>query len=36
MFIKNDIVELKQIVLNVNKSKAFINNCDVTINISYH
>ena len=35
MFIKNDIVELKQIVLDVNKNKAFIDNCDVIINIFY-
>ena len=35
IFIKNDIVEPKQIVLDVNKSKVFINNCDVIINISY-
>ena len=35
MFIENDIVESKQIVLNVNNSKAFIDNYDVIINISY-
>ena len=35
MFIENDIVELKQIVLHVNKSKTFIDNYDVIINISY-
>ena len=35
MLIENDIVELKQIVLNVNKSKTFINNCDIITNIFY-
>ena len=35
MFIKNDIVEPKQIMLNVNKSKVFIDNYDVIINIFY-
>ena len=33
ILIENNIVELKQIMINVNKSKVFINNCDITIDI---
>ena len=36
ILIKNDIVELKEIVLNINKSKAFIDSYDIIINISYY
>ena len=35
MLIENDIVESKEIVLNVSKSKAFIDSYDIIINISY-
>ena len=35
MLIENNIIELKEIVLNINKSKTFINSCDVIADISY-
>ena len=35
MLIENDIVDSKQIMLDVNKNKVFINNCEVIINIFY-
>ena len=34
ILIKNNIIELKEIVLNVNKSKTFIDSCDVIADIS--
>ena len=34
MLIENNIIELKEIVLNISKSKAFIDSCDITANIS--
>ena len=34
ILIKNNIIELKEIVLNINKSKAFIDSCDIIIDIS--
>ena len=35
ILIENNIIKLKEIVLNINKNKAFINSCDIIINISY-
>ena len=36
MLIENNIIELKEIVLNINKSKAFIDSYDIIIGISYY
>ena len=36
MLIKNNIIKLKEIVLNISKSKTFIDSCDIIINISYY
>ena len=36
MLIENNIIELKEIVLNINKSKAFIDSYDIIIDISYY
>ena len=35
ILIENNIIELKEIILNINKSKAFINSYDIIIDISY-
>ena len=35
MLIENNIIELKEIVLNFNKNKTFIISCDIIIDISY-
>ena len=35
ILIENNIIELKEIVLNINKSKTFINSYDITVDISY-
>ena len=34
ILIENNIIELKEIVLNINKSKAFIDSYDIIIDIS--
>ena len=34
MLIENSIVELKEIVLNINRSKTFIGSYDITADIS--
>ena len=36
MLIENNIVELKEIILNINKSKVFIDNYNVIIDIFYY
>ena len=35
ILIENNIIELKEIILNINKSKTFIDSYDITIDISY-
>ena len=35
ILIENNIIELKEIVLNISKSKTFIDSYDIIINISY-
>ena len=35
ILIENNIIELKEIVLNVNKSKTFIDSYDIIADISY-
>ena len=35
MLIENNIIELKEIILNINRSKTFIDSYDIIINISY-
>ena len=35
ILIKNNIIELKEIVLNINKNKTFIDSYDIIIDISY-
>ena len=36
ILIENNIIKLKEIVLNINKSKTFINNYNIIIDISYY
>ena len=35
ILIKNNIIKLKDIVLNINKSKTFIDSYDIIVDISY-
>ena len=35
MLIENNIIELKKIMLNISRSKIFIDSCDVIVDISY-
>ena len=35
ILIENNIVELKEIVLNINKNKTFIDSYDIIVDISY-
>ena len=36
ILIENNIIELKEIVLNINKNKTFINSYDIIADISYY
>ena len=35
MLIENNIIELKEIILNISKSKTFIDSYDIIVDISY-